>query len=322
MLANLALPVVNGNPSQPEPARRPRFVVGTFLTVFVSVLLASLVFTLTSTKLYQGAAILKLPFSPVIQMTDISDTGGMWLTVLHSTTVRDMVEQSLIDGDRRDLIAPYLHSSATGLTLLGNVLAENIKARFSPHPQHRHALLLSVQFRHPDRMMAAKVANRFAEQLVAFYAQQQAELLARVVRDFQPVIDQLEHKVQELTDVLQVAGEKIILAQSNATTSEIARLTAEHQSRQRELVETQERLQGAKQRLAEIVARATSPRGLDDTLPPVIEAAAIPPAEGDYTSPRLRRALGLGFLLALGGGLIAAGMVWFVGCLFGGQRSA
>jgi hypothetical protein len=132
-----------------------------------------------------------------------------------------------------------------------------------------------------------------------------------VMSALQPRIDEQRRKIQELTDTLQADEKMMVLAQDSTSTSEIGRLTAEHQLRQRELETEQNHLLVLNQRLAEITA--PSARGPDGSLPPVIETAATPPAEGDYISTNIPRELGLGFLRALGCGLAAAGLVTIAG---------
>jgi hypothetical protein len=290
MLANLALPVVNRSPGEPPPARRPRFVVGTFLSVFAVVFLFALVSVLTETRVYLAEAIIKVPREPMdgedmhMDMSALPSDIGVML----SFTLVEFVENRLTDSDRQALMAPYLHGSANSQPSVATVLAEKRQVRmvrFRPEQRDQNASRYAIQFQHPNRVIAAKVVNLFAEQYMASY--------------------------------LLRSSRTIVISES-----ELRRLMAEHQLLQRELEIAQRQLLNIGDlRVIMDTSYVENAERLKSSLP-TLEAIANTPAVGDYISPDISRALGRGFLLALGCGLAAAGTVWLAERVLGKRHSA
>jgi len=148
-----------------------RAVVGTFLGVFGAVFLATLVSTVTATKLYEAVATVegvRYPHSSgPVQDADMHSSGrpeelNTEVKEIESQTVRKMVQAQLTDADLQGFLAPYRQYSRNPELLPAQLLIKN--RRVVPD---RTRGLVEIHYQHPDPGMAVRIANLFADEFVA-----------------------------------------------------------------------------------------------------------------------------------------------------------
>lgn len=122
----------------------------------------AVVVVLNTPKLYQASATVKVFRSAAISSaTSAIVTPEAMKKLMNPSPVVPRVDAKLAGPLRTELIQPYASDPAHTPTV-ASILSDGIKIE-----QMRGALLLQVSFRHPDPVVAAQIANLFAEELEA-----------------------------------------------------------------------------------------------------------------------------------------------------------
>jgi capsular exopolysaccharide synthesis family protein len=123
--------------------------------------------------------------------------------IIDSVTIVQNVERRLTDADKRVLMAPYVNDK----TFNGEVLTpfKIIYDNKDVKPM-RGTLMVVISFTHPDRDIAAKVANLIAEEYIAYRRNKGTEAAMRAVDELHAQIDVQGRKVTELE--IQMANMK------------------------------------------------------------------------------------------------------------------
>ncbi|MFM9029551.1 MAG: GumC family protein [Opitutaceae bacterium] len=182
------------------------YIVVVFLVVFSS----ALVYTLGETKLYQSSAtvqILRRDLTPMPGVQQVAESEirsaedlNTQIKVIESTTLIRRVAEKLKGEDLRQFLAPYEksekpHGEAVFVT-------ETINRNRKVIPQ-RLTLVVTVSYQHPDRVLAAKIANYFVEEYMNYNRGIRDADLAKAVDDLQVTVDSQRRKVDELAQKLQ-----------------------------------------------------------------------------------------------------------------------
>jgi len=125
------------------------------------------------------------------------------ISILEGVTLAQNVERRLKEPEKRALLAPYLGQS--GFTGDAPTPFGVIMAHRSIEPL-RGTLMIIIRFEHPDREVAAKVANLFAEEYIAYRRSRGTETTMRAVDELQSQLDAQGKKVSELE--MQMSGMK------------------------------------------------------------------------------------------------------------------
>lgn len=184
------------------------YIVVVFLVVFSS----SLVFTFSQTKIYESTATVQIFRSDpkIMQVQAVMDNDirsaedlNTQVKILESGAIIQKVAERLTGEDLRQFLAPFEKDGKSDPGSAGSIIARNRKIV----PQ-RLSLILAVQFQHPDRFMAAKVANLFVEEYMAYNARVRIDESMRAVEDLKVRVEQQRKKVDELAINLQAYREK------------------------------------------------------------------------------------------------------------------
>ena len=180
------------------------YIVVVFLVVFSS----ALVFTLSQTKVYQSVATIQIlrreptitQFQEVVD-SEIRSTEDLntQVKLMESGTIVQKVSEHLQGEELRRFMAPY---EKDGMTVM-DVLFANRKII----PQ-RLTLIIQVAFQHPDREIAAKVANLFVEEFLAFNSRVRSDESMKAVEDLKARAEDQKHKVEQMAMTLQAYREK------------------------------------------------------------------------------------------------------------------
>lgn len=187
------------------------YIIVVFLVVFSS----SLVYTMSETKIYQSQATVQIFRSDPNVMNNVQqvmDTNirsaedlNTQIKVLESAAIIGRVAQRLTGEDLQKFLAPYERTSAD-VSFVAETLQKNRKII----PQ-RLTLVVTIAYQHPDRFIAAKVANLFAEayldhnqSLRITETTKAGEELKRELDGQQKVVERLGRELQEYKEKLNM----------------------------------------------------------------------------------------------------------------------
>src|SRR3954471_7019810 len=181
--------------------------------VFTLVFAAATIYTFTRTPQFQSVASVQLLRNgPVVMQVqevvnnDIRSAEDLntQVKVLESFAIVQRVADRLTGEDLKAFMAPYQKAS-TGGSSTGP--AEMIYRVRKVVPV-RLSLVLQVQYAHPDKNVAAKVANLFVDEYIAFNSAQRRDDSMKAVDDLKERAEQQKKKVEEIAHNLQAYREK------------------------------------------------------------------------------------------------------------------
>jgi capsular exopolysaccharide synthesis family protein len=181
------------------------------VVVFLVIVSSALVYTLSETKIYQSTATLQIFRRPpqVMQVQQVVENNilsqedfNTEVKVIESATIIDRVVKRIAGEDLRAFLAPYEKSSAEG-AFVADIVARNRRVI----PQ-RLTLVVAVSYQHPNRMVAAKVANLFAEEYINNIQRLRSDAQDKAGQDLQRAVEDQRAKVDELALKLQRYKEK------------------------------------------------------------------------------------------------------------------
>ena len=226
------------------------YIVVVFLVVFSS----SLVYTLSEVKIYQSQATVQIfrRDPAVMNMQQVVDTDvrsaedlNTQIKVLESAAIVTRVAERITGEDLQKFLAPYEKTTAD-VTYIAEVLFRNRKII----PQ-RLTLVVSIAYQHPDRVVAAKVANLFAEayldhnqSLRVVETTKAGDELKRELEAQQKLVERLGRELQDYKEKLNMPA----LDQRKDTVSESLKLhNAEHARAQIQLGAAEARVNQVKE---------------------------------------------------------------------------
>ncbi len=180
--------------------------------VFTLVFSAATIFTFTRTPLFQSVASVQLLRNgPVVMQVqevvnnDIRSAEDLntQVKVLESYAIVQRVADRLSGEDLKSFLAPYQKSETSEPLSPAGIIFKNRKI-----VPVRLSLVLQVQYTHPDKVIAAKVANLFIDEYIAYNSRQRIEDSMKAVDDLKERAEQQKKKVEELAINLQAYREK------------------------------------------------------------------------------------------------------------------
>ncbi|MBX3737815.1 MAG: polysaccharide biosynthesis tyrosine autokinase [Candidatus Didemnitutus sp.] len=184
------------------------YIVVVFLLVFSSVA----VYTFTRTRTYLSTASVQIfRRDPVVmQVQGVVDNEirsaedlNTQVKVLESLAIVQAVSDRLAGEDLRQFLAPYQKSGGDDPISAATILFRDRKV-----VPIRLSLIIQVQYEHPDRFIAAKVANLFLDEFIAHNSRLRIEESMKAVDELKIRADQQRKKVEELALSLQGYREK------------------------------------------------------------------------------------------------------------------
>ncbi len=185
------------------------YIIVVFLIVFSS----ALVYTFSQTKIYQSVASVQIFRSDptvlknVEQVVDNTVRGTEDLNtvveVLSSGSIIQKVAERITGQDMIQFMAPYEKRRGSDPVTPLEVLGQNRK--IAPK---RLSLVINVVYRHPDRQIAARVANLFIDEFIAYNARVRIDESMKAVEELKIRAEQQERTVKELANELQTYREK------------------------------------------------------------------------------------------------------------------
>ena len=179
------------------------YIVVVFLVVFSS----ALVYTLSQTKIYQATATVQIfRHDPTIMKVQAvmeneirsAEDLNTQVKILESATIVQKVAERITGDDLRQFLAPYEKEGNNDPISAAGILGANRKIV----PQ-RLTLILLVQYQHPDKFVAAKVANYFVDEFIAYNARVRIDESMKAVEDLKVRVEQQRKRVDEIAVNLQ-----------------------------------------------------------------------------------------------------------------------
>ncbi|HRG54583.1 MAG: polysaccharide biosynthesis tyrosine autokinase [Opitutaceae bacterium] len=180
--------------------------------VFTLIFSAATIFTFTRTPLFQSVASVQVfrRDQVVMQVQSVGDNEirsaedlNTQVKVLESFAIIQRVADRLTGEDLKTFLAPYRKDSAEVPVTPAEVIFKNRKI-----VPVRLSLVLQVQYSHPDKFIAAKVANLFIDEYIAYNSRLRIEDSMKAVDDLKERAEQQKKKVEELAINLQAYREK------------------------------------------------------------------------------------------------------------------
>ncbi len=183
------------------------YIVVVFLVIFSSVL----AYTLNQTKIYQSSTSVQVfrRDPTVMQVQSVTDNEirsaedlNTQVKIMESSVIVQKVAERLTGEDLRQFMEPYSGNS-TEAPLAAGILASNRKIV----PQ-RLSLIIQVVYQHPNRFIAAKVANYFADEFISYNARVRIDESMKAVEELKNHADDQSRKVEQMAVNLQSYREK------------------------------------------------------------------------------------------------------------------
>jgi len=186
---------------------RAWYIVITFLVVFTLVL----AYTLTQTPIFQSTTTVEVfrRAPMVMQVQQVIDSQinsaedlNTQVNILKSDTIIERVADRLKGNDLKDFLAPY---ATPGRPV---PKPEGILAKNRDIVPQRLSLVIDVDYRHPNKFIAAKVANLFADEYFAYNAHIQVDESMKAVEELEFRANEQKKKVDDIAGALQTYREK------------------------------------------------------------------------------------------------------------------
>src|SRR5581483_5252340 len=177
------------------------------LAIFLIVVVAAAAYTFSRTRMYQSVAMVQVlrRGQQVLRVEDVVEsniTGDVdfntQIKVLESLTLAQNVAGRLTSEEVQQLIAPYKSRSGANPPVPVDIIYRNRQIV----PQ-RLTLMIAIQFRHPDRKMAARIANLYAEEYIAYNTRLRVDESMKAVDELKDRADQQRRRVDEIANSLQ-----------------------------------------------------------------------------------------------------------------------
>tara|TARA_B110000208_G_scaffold152257_1_gene184034 strand:- start:48 stop:2312 length:2265 start_codon:yes stop_codon:yes gene_type:complete len=173
------------------------------IVVFFIIFSGSILYTFNKTKVYTAVAMVQLLRDDPSAMASAemepnqirtAEDLNTQISVLNSGTIIKGVERRLQDDERERFMAPYTDAlSFTGPLSPAELLGRNRKVM----PQ-RMSLMIGVGYTHPDPIIAARVANLFADEFINYNLNLNVSGSMKAVEDLRIRADQQKERVEDL----------------------------------------------------------------------------------------------------------------------------
>lgn len=180
------------------------------LTAFAVVMVATAIFTFTRVPEFQSTATVEIfhRAPTVMQVQQVSDSEvnsaedlNTQVNILQSQAIVQGVADKLVGADLERFLAPYQKTSRR--PSLVSILRKNREV-----VPERLSYVIGVSYDHPDRDIAARVANLFVDAYIAYNARVRVDESMKAVEELQERANEQRKKVDEIAASIQAYREK------------------------------------------------------------------------------------------------------------------
>ena len=185
------------------------YIIAAFLTVFVGVV----IFTYTRTPLYESTASVEIfrRNPTVMQVQQVMDSEvrsaedlNTQVNILKSITIIQRVADQLKGDELQRFTAPY-PKEMSGDHPVSLIRMLELNREIIPQ---RLSLIVNIQYRHPDKEIAARVANLFADEYIAYSAHVRVDESLKAVEELEQRATEQRQKVDGMARALQAYREQ------------------------------------------------------------------------------------------------------------------
>ena len=176
------------------------------IVAFFIIFSGSILYTFNKTKQYTAVATVQLlRDDPSAMQTETgaelepnqirsAEDLNTQISVFESGSIIQGVEQRLQEEEQQRFMAPYTDA----LSLRGPLTATEVLANNRKIMPRRMSLMVNVGYTHPDPVIAARVANLFADEFINTSLTQNIDASMKAVEDLRIRADQQRERVEEL----------------------------------------------------------------------------------------------------------------------------
>ncbi len=174
------------------------------IVAFFIIFSGSILYTFNKTKVYTAYASVRLFRDDPSAMADNAELEpnqirgaedlNTQISVMESAAIMKGVEQRLQDKEREKFMAPY----ANALSFSGPLTPLEILGKYRKVIPRRMSLIVNVGYTHPDPIIAARVANLFAEEFINHNLTKSIDASMKAVEDLRIRADQQRQRVEEI----------------------------------------------------------------------------------------------------------------------------
>jgi succinoglycan biosynthesis transport protein ExoP len=174
------------------------------IVAFFIIFSGSILYTFNKTKVYTAVAQVQLfrddssALGQTVEMEQnqirSAEDLNTQISVLNSSSIIKGVEKRLQDEMRERFMAPYTDA----LSLSGPLTPLQILGRNRKVIPQRMSLMINVAYKHPDPIVAAEVANLFAQEFIDYNLKLNIDGSMKAVEDLRIRADQQKERVEEL----------------------------------------------------------------------------------------------------------------------------
>lgn len=263
---------------------------------FSAILLTAFIYALWQPRLYQANAALQFyPRPPTLGIEDVSvkrEDPGLLIGVMKSSQLLKRVVTRLTDEERTFFFKPYLPAQVNSDEGSVEALIRGNQTLVFK------ANILTILYRHPDRFVAARMANLLAEEAIEHHERMRID-------ETKTRVEELNLRIEAYPRLLKDLEEDISYYRSRHTTntSESIEGDVKYQALQKRLSDNQKML--------ELIEKVRYTIMISGAIPEFWRMAqkAVPPGKSDYLIDPIVRRLRRGLGVAVVGGLLAVGVV-------------
>lgn len=176
------------------------------IVAFFIIFSGSILYTFNKTKVYTSVAMVQLLRDDPSAMQQVgvgelepnqirtAEDLNTQISVLNSGKIIQGVERRLQDDERERFMAPY----ADALNFTGPLSPVEILGKYRKVLPQRMSLMIGVAYTHPDPVIAARVANLFADEFINYNLTLNIDGSMKAVEDLRIRADQQRERVEEL----------------------------------------------------------------------------------------------------------------------------
>ena len=174
------------------------------IIVFFIIFLGSILYTFNTTKLYTAISTIELLRDDPTAMATASNLElneiyspedlNTQISKLESISIVQGVENRLQEDEIAKLMAPYKGA----FSFSGPLSALEILAKYRKIIPRRMSLMVNISYTHPNRELAARIANLFGDEYINTMLTQNIDASMKAVEDLRVRADQKKDRVEEL----------------------------------------------------------------------------------------------------------------------------
>jgi capsular exopolysaccharide synthesis family protein len=182
------------------------------IIAFVLTMAAVAIYTFTRTPIYESVATVEIfrRNPTVMKVQEVMDSEvrsaedlNTQVNILKSGNIVQRVADKLKGNDLKRFLAPYLKDGSEEQPDILKILDDN--RQIVPK---RLSLVIDVQYRHPDRELAAKIANLFADEYIVYTTHTRVDESLKAVEELEGRAVEQRKKVDDMARALQAYREK------------------------------------------------------------------------------------------------------------------